>query len=905
MPKLIIIDAHSSLHRAYHAIPPLTTSRGEPVNALLGFTRMTLKLLTEHKPDFAAVCFDAPGPTFRDEIYPEYKATRRETDAELKVQFPPSREMVKAMGLAGFEVKGFEADDLIATLAKKAEARDLEVLIVSSDKDILQLVSDRISVLNEPKDTLFNPAKVLEIWGVGADRIVEVLALMGDASDNVPGVEGVGEKTAVKLLREFGTIAGILARPDALPGKLKDKILSSRDQIRKSIELVRLRLDAPISIDWDALKTRPLSGPALLPLLKRYEFHSLARDLESKGAVERPKAAKSFSGSYRTVLTRGGLDEVLSELEGGKTFAVDLETTGLDPYRHEIVGVALSWAGERAAYIPIGHRALGSPEQLDAKTVLDRLRPVLEDPKSRIAGHNLKFDFSFLARAGLRMKNLWFDSMIASYCLDPSRPTHGLKDLADEVLGRTMTRIEDLFDKKPAASALKSLPMDELPVEKVAPYACADADCSLRRAEARAARLKERKCEPLFYDLEMPLVEILADMELAGIRVDPGELQKLNRDFGRRILELEREARGISGTEFNLNSQKQLSEVLFVKLGLPPVKKTKTGFSTDEEVLTSLARSHKLPQVILEHRELSKLRSTFVEGLLAEVRPENSRIHTSFNQAGTATGRLSSSDPNLQNIPIRTEQGRMIRRAFVPEEGMVFLSADYSQIDLRVLAHLSGDPALGGAFRHGADIHRSTAAEVFRVPESRVSEEQRNRAKAINFGIVYGQQAYGLSQSLGMSMAEAQEMIDSYFQKYPGVKEWIERTKAEARDQGSVRTLLGRSRALPELRSKNGPARAFAERVAVNTPVQGTSADIIKAAMIRLAARIRREKSPARMLLQVHDDLLFEVPKGALREAAEMVRVEMENAVRLSVPVLVDLKTGANWADMKALEVPR
>jgi len=564
------------------------------------------------------------------------------------------------------------------------------------------------------------------------------------------------------------------------------------------------------------------------------------------------------------------------------------------------VGLSVSWDKDQGAYIPLRHHYLGAPKQISVEQVLNALKPVLENDKIQKVGHNLKFDFSILFRAGIHMKNLFFDTMVAFYCLDPSRSGHDLKDLASEYLGRQLTPIEELIPQK-SSRLNRSLPMDQVQIEKVSLYASAEADCTRQLIEKLDPLLKEKRCDSLFYQIEMPLIEILADMELNGIKVDTVFLKKLDDRFSLEIHALESEAYGLAGQEFNLNSSKQLAFILFEKLKLPPARKTKTGFSTDEEVLESLIALHELPRILLKHRELSKLKSTFIDGLLAEVDPGTSRVHTSFNQSGTATGRLSSTNPNLQNIPIRTEQGRMIRRAFIPEKGFVLLSADYSQIDLRVLAHLSGDPVLTEGFNRGADIHRATAAEIYHVRLDQVTDEQRKRAKAINFGIVYGQQAFGLSQSLGISMNDAQNMIESYFHKYAGVREWIEKTKQEAKLKGFVRTLLGRVRYVPEINSKNGSMRSFAERTAINTPVQGTSADIIKAAMIKIYKHLDTQsgRPQVKMLLQVHDDLLLEVPEQHLEKTATSVREDMENAIRLSVPLIADLKTGANWADME------
>jgi len=594
------------------------------------------------------------------------------------------------------------------------------------------------------------------------------------------------------------------------------------------------------------------------------------------------------------------LKKLIRELSNVKRFSIDVETTGLDVHQHELVGISVSWKKEHAAYIPLRHRYLGAPKQLTLSIVRNHLKPVLEDASIEKVGQNLKFDLSFLAQEGIYLANIYFDTMIASYCLDPSRPSHRLKDLVSEFLNRDMTRIQELAPKKGKLLSAREMPMDQIQIEKVAPYACADADCTFQLMQHLQPQIKEKGCENLFYNTEMPLVEVLAEMETVGIELDTLHLEKLNQQYQKTILGLESKAWESAGQEFNLKSSKQISFILFDKLKLNPIRKTKTGYSTDEDVLRILSATHDLPKILIEHRELTKLRSTYIEGLLAVVHPKTSRVHSSFNQTGTSTGRLSSSNPNLQNIPIRSEHGRNIRRAFIPKKGHVFLSADYSQIDLRVLAHLSGDPVLSSAFRQGADIHRTTASEVFGLKLDQVTEEQRKRAKAINFGIIYGQQAYGLSQGLGITMSEAQAMIDHYFTRYSGIKDWIENTKRQAKIQGYVKTFLGHIRYLPEINSKNGSVRAFAERMAMNTPVQGTSSDIIKTAMIKIHKILRSQHSKfhARMLVQVHDDLLFEVPEEELNQTALLVKDHMENAIKFSIPILVDLKTGKNWADM-------
>lgn len=894
MAKLIIVDAHGYLHRAYHALPPLTTSKGVPINAIYGFARMLFKLIGEYKPDYFAVCFDAPGPTFREKIYPQYKATRKKTDENLRTQFPLSRELTQNLNLKSFETQGFEADDLIATIAEKAKKSNVEIVIVSGDKDLLQIVSGQTKVLNEPKQIFFDEAKVKEKWGFRPDQLVDFLSLIGDTSDNVPGVPGIGEKTAIKLIEEYGSITNLLKQIETVSPKIKEKIKEHQSNLLKSQSLITLNKDAPIEFKLEECALKPFNPDLLYPFFKKMEFHSLLTDLNAKGLLQPSQKSSSPNQNYKVILNRETLEELINNFKSSK-ISISLETEiGNEGVTHW-VGIALCWEKDHAIYIPLGHHYLNAPKQLELKETLHLLKPILENREIQIIGHDLKLISSLLHLEGIQMQNLTFDSMIASYCIDPSKKNFKLNDLASEFLNQEINSMES-FNKK--------ILLREIEIEKFKDTACRTADFAYCLSSALAIKLKEKNCEDLFYRIEMPLIDLLSKMELNGIKINIKYLQTLEKSFTEELKSLEEKVYKLSGQEFNLNSSKQLSFILFEKLGLPPLKKKKTQISTDEETLTFLSTLHEIPKHLLKFREISKLKSTYVEGLLLAVNQKTSRIHTSFNQTGTSTGRLSSSEPNLQNIPIRTELGKTIRRAFIPEEGSLFLSADYSQIDLRVLAHLSGDLKLIEAFKNGEDIHRATAAQVAHIPLDTVTEEQRSNAKAINFGIVYGQQAYGLSQSLKISVQEAQEMIDQYFLKYSGVKYWIDKTIEEAKMNGFVKTLLGRKRAIPELHSKNMQIRSFAERIAMNTPVQGTSADIIKIAMIHIAQKLESyiSKNCVKIVLQVHDDLLFEVSEKVLYEIAKIIKIEMEGAVELSVPIVADLKIGKNWADMEPIK---
>jgi DNA polymerase-1 len=890
MPKICLFDASGYLHRAFHALPLLTNSRGEPVNALYGYSRMITKVLKSEKPDFVAICFDTAAATFRHEATETYKAQRKETDPALVFQLPMASELTAAWGLPMAMKDGFEADDVIATLALQAEKHGIDVLILSGDKDILQLVSTKIHVRDEIKGVEYDPGKVEERYGFSPAHLVDYFCLLGDSVDNVKGVTGIGEVKARALISEYGNLENIYANLDKLKPAMRANLLADKERAFQNRLMIRLRDDVPVSFSEDAYTIKKPDAATLPALLKRLEFRGELFGVET--AVQDTMGEENTSRVVRTVLTESDLSDLSEELTSVRRLAYDLETDGLNPHRCGIVGISLALKPNEAYYIPVGHRYLGAPTQLRWENVRAAIsKPFLDTSVTKI-GQNIKFDNAILRRHGISVDGPMIDCMLAAYCLDPGRNSFGLKDMAAQMLNERMTRIDELIGPKAEKTFVS------VSVEKAAPYAGADAEVALRLSDVLLKKLNEAHLMLLFEKMEMPLVDVIEKMQSAGILLDTAHLQSVGVRLTRERESIEKEIYTLAGETFVLNSPKQLSYVLFEKLKLPVVKKTKTGFSTDEDVLTKLANDHPICEKIITYRQLAKLNSTYVEALLELADPETHRIHTSFNQTGTTTGRLSSTEPNLQNIPVKSEHGRDIRRAFVAPQGSVLISADYSQIDLRALAHMSNDPLLIKTFTAGGDVHTSTAADVFHVPIAEVTPEMRRRAKAINFGIVYGQQAYGLSQSLGISQKEAQEFIDKYFARYAGVKSWIENTLVEARKTGVVTTLAGRRRFVPDINSKNGSLKGFAERVATNTPIQGSSADIIKAAMIRVQRSLDTSHPKTLMLVQVHDELLFEVPESEVKTVLPLIVEGMEKAYALRVPLLVEVKSGPNWTDM-------
>jgi DNA polymerase-1 len=883
--RIYLVDGSSYIYRAYYAIRRLTNSSGLPTNAVFGFTNMLLKVIRDEAPDHLAVVFDARGPSFRKELYPDYKANRAAMPEDLRPQIPLIKQVVQAFNLPALELQGYEADDIIATLARRFAARGLAVTVVTGDKDLMQVVGERVRLLDTMKDRTVGPNEVAERFGGPPDKVVEVQALAGDSSDNVPGVPGIGEKTARDLIQKFGTVENLLANIDQVSGKKRQENLRNfGDQALLSKKLVQLVDDLDLTVDYDNFVLGEPDREALTGLFKELEFHKLLQEFSSD--------ERASGEDYHTVLTKAQLDELVAALKAAGRFAFDTETTSLDATRADLVGLSFAVTPGQAWYIPLGHRYLGAPEQLDRALVLETLRPLLADARLAKIAQNAKYDLLVLRRAGLEVAGLECDTMLASYLANPAAKSHSLDNLAAELLGyRTISYSEV------AGKGKNRVGFEEVEVARAAVYAAEDADITLRLAERLLPQVVEAGQEKLFREVELPLVNVLADMEWAGVRIDSAFLRGLSADMETRLTALEKEVHELAGTPFNVASPKQLGEVLFERLKLPRGKKTKTGWSTDVEVLTGLAEEHPIAARVLDYRSLAKLKSTYCDALPKLVHPDTGRIHTSFNQAVTATGRLSSSDPNLQNIPIRTEEGRRIREAFIPAEGNGLLAADYSQVELRILAHMADEPALKDSFARGEDIHARTASEIFGVFLEMVTPDMRRQAKTINFGVLYGMSAFGLAKSLGIGRKEAQAYIDNYFARYPKVLEFMEAKKDEARRQLYVTTLLGRRCAVPEIASKNGAVRGYAERNAINYPIQGSAADIIKVAMVRISERLAAEQLQTRMVLQVHDELVFDVPEAEREAVQDLVRQEMEGAAQLEVPLLVDIGWGRNWRE--------
>ncbi|HET7273749.1 MAG TPA: DNA polymerase I [Longimicrobiaceae bacterium] len=908
-PRLYLIDGYALIYRAFFAMiaRPLITSRGENTSAAWGVTKFLLKILEEHKPDYLGVVFDA-GSSQRHEIFPEYKATREKMPTELEASIPRVREIINAFRIPVLELAGYEADDVIGTLAHRAVEEGLEAVVVSGDKDFYQLVGDGICLLNPGRG---GPAAVDEEWidlrnaherlGVPPEHVVDYLGLIGDSSDNVPGVKGIGPKTAIQLIEQFGSIEGILENAGQISGKRAREALQERaDSALLSKQLVTILTELPVPLDLTELRCDEPDREKLKELFLALEFHSLVRDYGAPSAepvAERPV-------KYELLESAEQVDALVARLRERGRFAVDTETTSRDAMLADLISISIAIEPAEAYYLPFAHcRAQG--ELIDTAEVrnlppllspeMASLVALLEDPDVEKIGQNLKYDFLVLRRAGVKLNGIDFDTMIASYLLDPGRREHGLDSLALQHLDHRTTTFTEVVGK-----GKKQVPFAEVALEICRDYACEDADLAYRLEEIFRPELDRLRLGELFRTVEMPLVGVLAEMEWNGIRIDETFFAALHTRLRNELSSIEQEIYEAAGTTFNINSNPQLREILFGRLCLPIIKKTKTGASTDASVLEELAsQGHTLPTLLLQYRQLDKMLSTYVSALPQLVNPETGRLHTSFNQTVASTGRLSSSDPNLQNIPIRTELGAEIRRGFVPAEGNIFLSADYSQIELRILAHYSEDPAFVEAFRAGADIHRQTAALIFGVEPESVTREMRDRAKTVNFAIIYGIGAFSLAQRLGISNAEAKEFIDRYFERFPGIRVYLDNQIELAREQGYVETLTGRRRYIPELKSRNHGIRSFGERAATNAPIQGSSADLIKIAMIDIQRELELTGSPARMLLQVHDELLFEAPRADAEATLELVRSRMEGAAELRVPLRVETGMGENWLECK------
>lgn len=884
-----LIDGSGYIHRAYHAVRHLSTREGLPTNATFGFTNMLLKLVADRKPEYMVIAFDAKGPTFRHEIYKAYKANRPPMPDDLAVQIPYIKQVVEGMNIATFELVGYEADDIIGTLAAAAEKMGFQVVMVTGDKDFKQLVSPGISIWDPMKDRTIDYSGLKEDFGLEPSQWTDVMALSGDASDNIPGVPGIGEKTGVSLIKTFGSLEKIFANLGKVSGKkVRENLSTFREQAMLSHRLVAINTEVPISLEPASLRVSDPDAERLARLFKELEFQRLQKQFPPKTDLSRK--------SYRSIMDREALNDLIRELKKAGMFAVDVETTAKDPMRAEIVGLSFSYRPNEAAYIPLRHRYAGVPEQLDPDGTLASLRAILEDPKLAKVGQNIKFDWIVLKRSGIQLQGVVSDTMVASYLLNPTRRSHNLETIAAEYLDHRMISYEEVTGGKKDGKSF-----ERVRIESAATYACEDADITFMAHEVLGQKIRDGGFDALFSDVEIPLIPVLVDMEMFGIRVDRGRLEAASKDFERQLSVMEERIYAIAGESFNIQSHKQLGRILFERLKLPMQKKTKkkTGYSTDVEVLTMLAVEHELPALALQYRSLAKLKSTYADALVDLIHPETQRIHTSYNQTVTATGRLSSSSPNLQNIPVRTQEGRQIRAAFLPWKGWTLLSADYSQIELRLLAHYSEDAILIQAFENDEDIHTRTATEVFELFPAMITPEMRRQAKVINFGIIYGMSPFRLSKELGISQKMAKIYIENYFRRYEGVKRFIEEVIEEARKAGKVTTLLGRHRWLPDISSKNRTAREFAERTAVNTPLQGTAADLIKVAMIRIHQTLYERHLDARMLLQVHDELLFEVPPEELETVIGHVTEIMEGVHDLRVPLKVDIKTGPNWAKVE------
>ncbi|MCP1108247.1 DNA polymerase I [Serratia nevei] len=920
---LILVDGSSYLYRAYHAFPPLTNSAGEPTGAMYGVLNMLRSLLLQYQPSHVAVVFDAKGKTFRDELFAEYKSHRPPMPDDLRAQIEPLHSMVKAMGLPLLVTPGVEADDVIGTLALEAEKAGHAVLISTGDKDMAQLVTPNVTLINTMNNTILGPQEVCDKYGIPPALIIDFLALMGDSSDNIPGVPGVGEKTAQALLQGIGGLDALYGNLDSIATlsfrgakTMAAKLEQNKDVAYLSYKLATIKTDVELDLTCAELTVSEPDVDALQQLFKQYEFKRWLADVEAgvwlenkKGAgakaagaakpavvADAPKAlaeARLSQEGYVTILDEATFTDWLARLKKAEVFAFDTETDGLDTLTANLIGLSFAIAPGEAAYLPVAHDYLDAPPQLDRTYVLEALKPLLEDDKALKVGQNLKFDMSLLARYGIEMRGIAYDTMLESYVLDSVGGRHDMDSLADRYLGHKTITFEEI-----AGKGKNQLTFNQIALEQAAPYAAEDADVTLQLHLAMWPQLQQSaELLTVFNEIEMPLLPVLSHIERTGVLIDPAILSAHSQELAKRLAELEAQAHELAEEPFNLASTKQLQAILYEKQKLPVLKKTPGGApSTNEEVLAELALDYPLPKVILEYRGLAKLKTTYTDKLPLMINPVSGRVHTSYHQAVTATGRLSSSDPNLQNIPVRNEEGRRIRQAFIAPEGYRIVAADYSQIELRIMAHLSQDEGLLKAFAEGKDIHRATASEVFGVPLDKVTGEQRRSAKAINFGLIYGMSAFGLARQLGIPRGEAQRYMDLYFERYPGVLDYMERTRQQASEQGYVSTLDGRRLYLPDVRSSNAMRRKAAERAAINAPMQGTAADIIKRAMIEVDAWLQGQEKPlVRAIMQVHDELVFEVHESVIEEASQRIRQLMEGSMTLAVPLKVDVGVGMNW----------
>jgi DNA polymerase-1 len=893
--NLILVDGSSFLFRAFHAVPPLTTPDGMPSNAIYGVINMLRKLIKDHPTDYFTVIFDAPGKTFRNDLYAEYKAHRPPMPDDLRVQIEPLHNLIRTMGLPLIMEPDVEADDVMGALAKYAEKQGFQVIISTGDKDMAQLVNEHITLENTMSNTHMDVQGVIDKFGVTPEQIIDYLTLMGDVSDNIPGVPKVGPKTAAKWLNQYGSLDNLIAAADEIRGKVGENLRDTLDQLPLSKALTTIKCDLDLPFEMADLKKRSVDNEELREHLVELGFTTWLKTFDNPPATtsnNEQVAAPTADTDYETVLTEEAFNQWLTQLKSAGLFAFDTETTSLNYNIAEIVGVSFAVEANKAAYVPLAHVCPGTPEQLNRTEVLEALRPLLEDPDKAKLGQNLKYDAHILANHGITLRGIRHDTMLESYVFNSTATKHNMDDLA-----KTYLNIETIHYEDVAGKGVKQIPFQEVDLEQAGPYAAEDADITLKLHQTLWTKLQEQpQLEALYLELEIPLVSVLVQIEENGVLLDREMLAQQSQQLAEHIVILEQQAHEIADQSFNLNSPKQIQEILYEGLNLPILKKTPKGQpSTSESVLQELAQDYPLPKIILDFRSMSKLKSTYTDKLPLQVSARTGRVHTSYHQAVTATGRLSSSDPNLQNIPVRTEEGRKIRQAFIAPPGFKLVAADYSQIELRIMAHLSGDEGLLTAFSEGKDIHQATAAEVFEVTPEQVTPDLRRSAKAINFGLIYGMSAFGLAQQLGLSRGQAQSYIDLYFERYPGVKNYMEDIKEQAKQQGYVETLRGRRLYLPEINARNAARRQYAERTAINAPMQGTAADIIKQAMLDTDSWIIQQQPEIKMIMQVHDELVFEIPESLVADSTETIRQIMSNAAKLDVPLIVDVGVGSNW----------
>ncbi len=915
-PPFILVDGSSYLFRAFHGLPPLTNSKGQDTGAIYGVINMLKSLVKQYQPTHMAVVFDAKGKTFRDDIYSEYKANRPPMPDELRSQIEPLHQIIKAMGMPIIVESGVEADDVIGTLARLATEQGMNTVISTGDKDMAQLVNDQVTLINTMNNSVMDKTGVVEKFGIPPELVIDFLALKGDKVDNIPGVPGVGDKSAQGLLNGIGGIDAIYQNLDKIASlsfrgakTMAKKMEEFEEQARLSYTLATIKLDVEMDYDPQALMPSQPDHNALLSLFNEYEFKRWATETSSLLKGDSPQPMENTTDEaptpiaptgpvidrekYETVFTHEALDAWISKIASADVVAVDTETTSLNYMQAEIVGLSFATAPGEAAYIPLAHSYPDAPEQLDRQEVLEKLKPLLESDAIIKVGQHIKYDKNVLANYNISLRGVQFDTMLESYVLNSTATRHDMDSLAQAFLSHNTIHFEDI-----AGKGAKQLTFDMIPIEQASPYAAEDADITLRLHHAISEKLNQTdSLKNVFSEIEMPLVDVLASMEQTGVLIDSQQLKQQSQQLATRILELEQQVHALAGETFNLGSTKQLQHILFEKMALPVIKKTPKGApSTSEEVLTELALDYELPRLIMEYRGLTKLKNTYTDKLPQMIDPRTGRVHTSYHQAVTATGRLSSTDPNLQNIPIRNEEGRRVRQAFVPRSGYKIVAADYSQIELRIMAHLSKDDGLLNAFNEGKDIHKATAAEVFSVPLEEVTTEQRRSAKAINFGLIYGMSAFGLSKQLAIGRSEAQDYMNVYFERYPGVLQYMEDTRALVKDKGYVETVFGRRLYLPEIKSSNGARRKGAERAAINAPMQGTAADIIKKAMVNVFQWLENEASEdVSMIMQVHDELVFEIKEQNLQARCDQIKALMESAVSLTVPLVVEVGVGDNW----------